>query len=384
VRRSPGYFNHGVLESQINLLQASIAPDREKGERFMAAAKAGIERELLRQPFNADVVLRYARMLSDDSELPDALEILARPLRYSRITPAYHAQIDALGALPAFFETVEKRAATSMTLIAAHQSGETGDPIGWAPEYLRIAASARFLRGDYRQAQSYLEFAAQAYRTLQIGRSMALASCLAELAECMFSASPHQPDAAATIAHEALAATPESLDGRTLRRVVKLRLIDIQLAADNEADAIELLRQTGPPGASKNAVLRELGVRYRKLCEFMLTRREANVLRKPLDGLTPSVVRWMERSLELRPDDARAQYVAADVFWHHENDEKACQCLRTALDLGFPVEPILQFVGVAASERPDSKPMHDLREDLQKIADNPEAARPQTDDVKPQ
>ena len=74
------------------------------------------------------------------------------------------------------------------------------------------------------------------------------------------------------------------------------------LAADEEEAALRLLRDLEASQTADDVVMRWLALRYRRMCESLLQRRKGGVLRKPPKELLPKLRRWMQRSIDLRPD----------------------------------------------------------------------------------
>jgi hypothetical protein len=93
------------------------------------------------------------------------------------------------------------------------------------------------------------------------------------------------------------------------------------LAGDNESEALRILRELAPPTIGQDLLDHELGVRYRRLCESLLHRREAQVFRKPADTLLPKLQRWCARAIDLSPDDFAAHLLAADLAFYVDDEE---------------------------------------------------------------
>lgn len=105
VVRSPGYINHGRLEFRLNLTRARNAAaqhDVEKGQALLKNAVAAIQRELLRQPFDPSITMDYLYVAGSTLELPEMMEVLARPLRHHRISEAYLHFLRPFAADPDF------------------------------------------------------------------------------------------------------------------------------------------------------------------------------------------------------------------------------------------------------------------------------------------
>ncbi len=368
VRGSPGYFNHGHIEYLLNVTLAHSAGARGDDllrEQHLAAATAAIERELARQPFNPAITLDFVSVTATVLDLDRIMNVLARPLRHQGITRDYVALLRQLTGAPGFeaeFASVVEAAIAALQPAPPTESVET-----WAPEKLRIAATIEFVLGDYDRAREYLELAASACEPLASGAPLGAASCYAELADCRFYAEPDNPASAIEAARRAQDLAPESWDGRRLRQSVLLRMVDYHLAADEEQAATVLLRELDHADTTDEIILSKLAMRYRRMCESLLQRREAGVLRKPPETLLPNLRRWILRSIELYPDDAASQFLAADLAFQSGDDQEATEHLRRAVHLGLPVESAVQFLHVALAERPDSSVLRSLKNELQPI-----------------
>jgi O-antigen ligase/tetratricopeptide (TPR) repeat protein len=385
VARAPGFINSGWLEYRIHLLRARSAAMRGDTERALASQKsaaAALERELLRQPFNADLTIAYVRAAAGESPLEMLVMVLARPLRYGRIVDAHLDILQRLNGLQGFdsmFGPLVDEALKAIT--GSTPTDETGKPRDiWAPERLRLAATIRFLRGSYSDAANLLRTAATAYDALAAKAPLGAASCHAELGEALFFSDPNSPQPAIDEAKRAISIAPESRLGREFRSVVRQRLVYYQLAAGDEAEARRLLRESAPARVAEEVVEHEIGIRLRRLCESMLLqRREALILRKPADDLIPKLQRWLARAIEINPDDYTAHFLAADLAMHVGDDVTAAEHLRVALKSGLHPDDARQFLGMARERKPESAVLRALWNELGGDANaKDDSAAPQT------
>ncbi len=351
ITRSPGFLNHGQLEFRIHSLQAQIASirgDNEEGMAYLKNARMAIERELLRQPFNAEIALEFAAVAGPSPDYAEVLSVLARPLRFNRITDDYVEMLRGLARDPEFDRQIEGMLIESAELAAA--PAET-----WAPERLRLIATLHFLRGDYERAADALESAAGAYARLPESTSLGAAACHAELADCCFFADPDQPGQAIRYAEQAIELAPSSRMGRELKLAVRQRMIHYYLAADDETSAGRMLREIAPAGVDDRALLEQLGIRLRRLCEsLLLQRRDVSLMPKPTGTLVPKLQRWIQRSIEINPEDFVAHFLAADLAFHAGDEAGAARHLETALQLGLPPMEAAGFLAMARAKKPDS------------------------------
>ncbi len=371
VVHSPGFFNHGRLGYWINLTRAGNAAahnDQEKQQALLEDAAAWIRRELLRQPFNPSIALDYVRVAGPTLDLTELIDVLARPLRHHGITEPYLAEpyvalLRELSAHPDFdrhLAPLVDKAKLALTTPPSDAQNGKGNKT-WAPERLRLAAVIRTIRGDYVGARTLLEQAAPVYDTLATSAPLGAAGCYDELAICRFFSDPGEPAAALDSAFRAIELAPDSRLGRQLKSGIRQRMVEYYLASDNEDETKRLLRETAPSGVTENDIIRELAVRYRRLCESLLSRREAGgVLRKPPAQLAPKLIRWVERAIELNPGDPLAHYLAGDLAFYLGDDIKTVMHLRDAINHGLPVEQAAQFVRLALDQRPDSEALNSL------------------------
>ncbi len=371
VVRSPGFFNHGRLGYWINLIRAGNAAahnDREKQQALLKDAAAWIKRELLRQPFSPSIALDYVRVAGPTLGLAEVIEVLARPLRHHGITEPYVAEpyialLRELAVDPEFdrhFAPLVDQAKLALTSAPIDdQNGEAGKT--WAPEKLRLAAVILSIRGDYSGARTLLEQAVPVYDTLATSAPLGAAGCYDELAICRFFSDPSDPEAVLKSASRAISLAPDSRLGRQLKSGIRQRMIEYYLASGNEEETKRLLRETGPYGVTEDDIIRELAARYRRMCESLLSRREAGgALRKPPAQLAPTLSRWVERAIELNPNDPLAHHLAADLAFYLGDDLKTAMHLRDAINQGLPVEQAVQFLRLALDQRPDSETLKSL------------------------
>jgi|CXWL01.1.fsa_nt_gi O-antigen ligase len=373
IERSPGYINSGLLDYRINLVRAQAAflrNDREASEASRKNAVAGLERELLRQPFRSDLANAYARFARPDVPVSRILAVLARPLRYEPITEETAHSLQELAQASATQEVL----ARSMSAADSPEAVAPGDPMmieaKWAPEITRMSAALNFMRGQYETAAAQLDLAAQRYAALPRPPTLGEAATSLERAEALFYANPEAPEVALAQANRAMELAPHSRLGRELQASVRQRMIQYHLAADHEEEALRLLTQSASTRVADDVVTRELGTQLRKLSEtLLLQRREAMILRKPADTLFPKLERWLQRAIELNPDDFSARYIAADLALHAGNDIEAANHLREALHSGLDPADAARFLQMAVERAPESAALKALAKELPSPAD---------------
>ena len=369
---SPGFLGEGALEFRINSIRARLAGARRDAESAQALwkhAAVALGRELGRQPFDPNLAAEYVR-LSVDAVAPKQLwEILARPLRYHRLSEGYVDLLRSVADHAALTQALSTAVRRAYEVLKGERKSLSGDdPLdSWCPEILRLSATLRFLRGDYEDAAAELAIASTAYLLLPVAAPLGAAACHAEWADCRFFSDPSAPLQATEIAGKAVALAPDSRLGRELRDNIKQRMVHYYLAADDEEKARGLLRELAPAGVSNDILQRELGVRIRRLCEsLLLQRREAEVLRKPVENLIPNMRRWLDRAADLNPDDPQVAFMAADLAFHSSDDAAAAVHLRRAMERGLDRDNALRFLTMAAERRPLTAELQALLIALQK------------------
>jgi O-antigen ligase len=373
IERSPSYANSGLLDFQINLIRAQtglLRNDRNASEAARKAAVAGLEREMLRQPFRSDLAIAYARFGRPDAPTSRILTALARPLRNEPITEEIARALRQLAQAPDTQEVLSRSLAVGDSTPGAQVDDSALVDVRWMPELLRLSAALDFMGGQYEPAALHLETAARRYADLPRPPTLGEAATYLERAEALFYAYPESPDAALSQARQALELAPHSRLGREFQSTVRQRMIQYYLAADQEAKALALLKQSASPRISDDLLNRELGTRLRKLTEsLLLQRREALILRKPADALLPKLERWLHRAIELNPEDFAARFIAADLALHSGNDVAAASHLRGALQSGLDPAEAARFLEMALERVPESAPLKALANELQTHSD---------------
>jgi O-antigen ligase len=372
LRRSPGYIRHGWVSYWLNVVQAGNAEARGDAvgkDRFLKAAGAALDRELLREPFDPEIAILYFGIQYGLRETSHLIDVLARPLRYHRISVRHIELFRHLEADTRFAEPfVAEARAAQRALQAAEWSpvpvrtreiedaGSAHVPENpWAPEKLRLAAVFAFQRNDLATARAAVETAAEAYERFAVPPHFGAAACLAELADCRLLESPGEPAAALAAAEAAEAYAPESEAGRALKSAIRQRMVEYRLAAGQEEQALRILRETAPYRVADERVHRELALRYQQLLRSLLTQRdESGRLREGLLALRPRLVEWGKRAIELQPEDPAGLVLAAQVALESEQDSAFVEYVKAAVGKGLATEDARRMAAYARNLRPQS------------------------------
>lgn len=367
--RSPGFLHHGRLEYALNRLLADHAAARNDDAQrrlYLKNALTALERDLRRLPYDPELAaesVEAALAAESPLELPALFDRLARPLRHNRLSPEVLGLLQRAATHPdfdTFLNQFEPQTSAPADSSAAANGSKESSKERWLPEKLRLAAAAWFLRGDYARAEQTLTRAAAIYQKLFPAPPFGAASCFAELADCQFFHRPDDPARAARSAEQAIAFAPQSQLGRLFGDHVRQRMVDYALAADDEDSARQRLRRLATVSVDQELLDTEVALRYRRLCEALLRRREGQLLRKPTDELLPKLLRWSHRAIELNPRDPYAHFLAADLTFHAGNDTAAADHLTHALATGLSPEPALRFLEMAREKSPNSTPLNTL------------------------
>lgn len=371
--RSPGYIHHGVLDYRLNATRAGnpdARGDAAKQTLLLKTAAEAVKREIRRQPFDPAIAADYVRAIIGSGEWKDdargLIDVLARPLRHNRVAGSYIDLLNTLSGNETFRSAFDASVQRAADVLAARPA-----PPGvvqaefWAPEKLRLAATVRFLSGDFAAARDYLETAAKAYEALAAPAPMGAAGCHAELADCRFFAGPDDPQGAVQAATRAISLAPKSLEGRQLERSVETRMVDYYLAGSDEEKAKAILRRTGPAGVAEAAVEREMGTRYARLVESVVDRADVGAASGEIrPEIFPRVKQWTARAVELNPDDTLARFQAADFAIRDGDGGGAVDHLRRAVALGLPPEVARRLLKDAVEQLPDSDALRALDSEL--------------------
>lgn len=368
IERSPGYLNSGLLDSRIQLVRAQAAlirGDHDTANASRKGAVAGLERELERQPFRSGLATLFARFALPEVALSRVLTVVARPLRYEPITEEAASSLQSLAQNPETLvilnRTIDAIGANSVPVAPAPDIIE----LTWAPEVLRMSAALDHLHGEYSIAAKKLLGSAKLYSALERPATLGEAAAHLECAEALFFADPTATENPLLEAQVAFDSAPHSRLGREFQDMVRERMIQYYLAADQESKALSLLRASAPPGAAEEAIQLELGIRLQRLCAaILLQRREALVLRKPADVLAPYLERWLARAIDLNPEDVSSRFLAADLALHNGREKEATERLRDALRAGLNPDEVLRFLQVARERYPESQDLKSLEKEL--------------------
>ena len=220
------------------------------------------------------------------------------------------------------------------------------------------------MRGDYEAAARTLQLAVKGYESLAATAPLGAASAYVELADCLFFDQPTDPTPAIENAERAIAIAPHSREGRELRRAAKQRMVDYYLAAAQEDLAGQALQDLAERNLADDVGRRRLALRYRQLCESLYLRANARGSAKLAEEMLSALRRWIQRSIELDPDDMIAHRLASELAVHAGDARAAADHLHQALEMGLAVEDARPFLQWAKEMMPDSQELDHLRRSL--------------------
>ncbi len=274
-------------------------------------------------PFRARVALKLAS-LSEDRPVAERLDILRVALRGGPEPPSVQSSFDV--ALSRLMADQEFQTAAGRLLQEAHQACLEPDEQRWrdpyAPESLRLLASASLLAGRPDQAAAMARDAAALYDRPRFRRSF---PGLRNRARVEFSryallARPDDPGEALEACREALADWPDSVAQEEWRAEARRELILLLLASGREEEAAAQLESGTARPSDAGAVDDWLGYGY-----SVLGRRFA---RLPAASRPAEVERWVQRAIELSPNSPDALDLAIRTALEAGREDEAAALLE--------------------------------------------------------
>lgn len=361
-RKAPHCWNAGWLEFGLRQVQvdfAVFARDKRLAEQHAETARAALERELQRRPFDPRIASQYVRHLQYLQELgivtapppvDDVFDLLARPLRFHGAPSTYPEILGHLAESDGFEEAFEAMLRKSRQALEVARVEDWEAP--FAPERLRLAALTPLDHFDFAAVTEWLEEAVTLYHRLGRRGLVGLATAYAELADARFFANPDDPQPAIEAAESAVKTAPGSERGRELIAIVHERLIAYHLAAGHEDFVLSNLLPRIVRSRQPEPLRRELSRRYSMLCRSFIL---AGGDRLP-DGLR----RWADRALELDSTNPTAWLLRAQLAYTDGDDHDCAASLTEALRRGADPQAVALFLQSVVQERPDSEPLRRL------------------------
>jgi len=313
-----GWLNLQSVESAERVLElrSDVGDYRQAARQWLGLEHAWF-------PFRARVALKLAS-LSEDRPVAERLDILRVALRGGPEPPSAQASFEvAVSRLMAdqAFET-----AAAALLQHAQQARAEPDERRWtdpyAPESLRLLASASFLAGRPDQAAAMAGDAVELYDRPRFRRSF---PGLRNRAQVEFSryallARPGEPDQALEACREALADWPDSAAQEDWRAEARRELILLLLAAGREEEARDRLGAGAARSRAPQAADEALAYGY-----SVLSRRFG---RLPPASRPADTERWVRRALELSPNSPDALDLAIRGALQAGREEEAAALLE--------------------------------------------------------
>ncbi|MFQ5490690.1 MAG: hypothetical protein ACE5GE_08220, partial [Phycisphaerae bacterium] len=355
---SPDFWNSGLWEHGLYRVLAYFDRawgNREGAERNLAAAAAGLEREIRRRPYDVALAATYAAALGQQVDLPKLFEVMARPLRHSPTPSTYLDVLTQLADSPGFDEAFgplhDELSLASPLPVSADLWSAT-----WVPEKLRLSAIILFSRHLPESVEVELARAAEFYEVIHEAAPIGSAACYAELADARYFAHAEDPSGAIQAAKRAVELAPDSEQGRFLQNMVRSRMVTYYLAAGDEASALAVLDElTGQ--ADQEALDAELGARLSGIAHGALQRNPA-ALPKRFAG-------WVERAIALNPE--------YEAGWE---EAESVALLEAALQAGADMRVLLGFLERVLADQPDREKLQDLRNRVRQAMGLPDEPGP--------
>ncbi|UCG17649.1 MAG: O-antigen ligase family protein [Phycisphaerales bacterium] len=350
VEKAPRCWNAGWLQFGLRELEYRFAMamgDARRAAQYADAAGEALQRELERRPFDPMIAASYVEVVGGKLSLEDIFDVLARPIRYERLIPAYRELIQSIATTGGFGEAFEPLLQRSLQATRVEAFEQWSTPL--APERLRICAIVSVVHQQFDRAEELLSHAVTLYGRLPKRAQVGLASCYAELADSRFFADPDNPQRAIEAAESAVKEAPPSYVGRQIIQAVRRRLVTYHLAAGRESFVRSNLLPEPVGSLRPEAVDAEVAARYTRMCQTLLYRGT--------DALPVRMQEWIDRALELNPEDSSAWLIEAELAFRDGADERCVKSLTQALDRGADPGIILDFVQAGLEKRPASEPL---------------------------
>ena len=350
----PGGFRAGWLQWRLHSILADFAllvNDTEQVEQQHAAAIAGLEAQIERRPYDSAFAARYFAAMAPQADIDPLLDVLARPLRISRVPLTYVQLLNQLAGDERFAEL------PSNILSAAEADLEPDLPADWknrwAPERLRLASILALAANDYDLAVQCLETAITLYEKLGADAAIARPICYAELADARFFARPDDPGAAIEAAQVALEQMPRSQLGRTVRDTLANRLVAYHLAAGHEEHARKILREYHSRLSDED---------FNALVADQYVEMAYTVFNRASERIPVQLLAWSERALELDPEGVAPWHLAADIAVQNKDPDRVVECIERLMALNAKPANVLDAAERALRAMPDNEAIQAVRE----------------------
>lgn len=348
-------FNTGGIVSGFKRILASFAQvdgDMVAADQHRLAAAGAMKSQLERNPFDPSLAAAFVSTAAADLSIEQVFETLAIPLRVNRIAGAYVPILGSIGQYPRFADVVTQIQNTAQNSLLVGPS-EWSD--AWIPEKMRLLAAGYFAAGSAERAVDALEVANQLYGKLDRASPLARASCMAELADAKFYASPFKPQVAIDAAQKALNAAPDSQPGRQLNRDLNDRIIAYLLAADREDDARK--RAMAMRRVQSDDVLDTYISDIYVALGYSLfnTMAERDRLR---------LSKWSRRAIELDAEAEAGWYFAADVALLNKDESRAIECIQAVIERSSQPENVVDLLERARHMLPDSNAIKEISDQV--------------------
>ncbi len=352
----------GLLDFKLRTLRAVFA---EVDGRKEDVAQEGIHAagalgaQLQRQPFETELATKFVIASIGRLAVEDALEVLARPLRFGIVTGEY---ANAVGVLLSNSET----AAKAVERINQELVGLDGEVDltkrfeTWSPEILRVGAVGALVQGRQDESVAYLKAAVTLYNaSVKAQRGVPLlahAGSLAELADAMFKSNPESPDAAIKTAESSLRLSPPSREGRRLIAALRDRMMAYHLAANHEEFVRDRLKEQMPNADAK---------RLDSVVANRYARMSYSVLDRAYERIPYRLNAWSQRAIELDAESALNWFLAADISILVGSENRVVDSIRRAAETSGSPQDIYAIVLRASEAMPGSGVIVQLRSQIE-------------------
>ncbi len=314
-----GYFGLHHLVAACYLIYHNLALEAGRpdlADSYRGAAAQALSRELLRQPYNADLVWKYLEV-NPQVPIAEQLSRILAPMRFHEVDQRLIDYVQNLAQLPEFADVFAE------ALRGAMEAPVSANP-PYAAQILRMAAWLEAGRGRFDQARAYAELARQRAEPFRERFPIAFAIAHRELAHYGFLVDPEDVQAAIDLTRRGRDVLPNSHEAAPSRARFDDRLALLYVALGDEVAATAFIPNHAE--LKPAALSAQIASRYYGLCQLLSTlpqERLPSYYGRALDrldaladeGFVPPQVRPTVDSLQAVQAQRRADWAQAVRHW---------------------------------------------------------------------
>ena len=337
---------------------------RKDVHNYMELARGLYELELSRDPQDLATALRVIG-LTRDQPVTYRLDLLRKPLRRGPIPlqpSAERFSVDLLGELepvilsildePGFSEAIMQMRDRGQQAMAVRDVSAWEDP--YAPESLRLVARVEKLAGNFPGAVELAGQAAELSKKLGEFFPGAVSNARLDESRYLLIAFPQEAGRAVAACDQAIKEWPNVRERDLQLRPVWQTRAMYMLAADSEQETRDLLGKLYPRGQA-GLLDRRVSDGYTELCHVFVA--------FPSQARPPTYARWVDRAMQLSPENRSAHLLAARLAFDQGDKAVAVDHLKLVVDLSFAANDDasgIQYLRVLAQLAPDPALLADV------------------------